>query len=74
MLGSAVAFQSAFRAEMHQNDVFFYFLKIIFEISTSKRSKTKKKLNFCKKKLIFLKTRFAPRSQTDTKSLCLAYT
>jgi hypothetical protein len=36
MLGSAVAFQSAFRAEMHQNDVFFFKKKIIFEISTSK--------------------------------------
>jgi hypothetical protein len=32
----AVAVQSAFRLEMHQNDIFFYFLKIIFEISTSK--------------------------------------
>jgi len=38
--GSVVAgaFQIAFRAEMHAND-FFYFLKIIFDISTSKRSK-----------------------------------
>jgi len=34
----AVAFQIAFRAEIHVND-FFYFLKIIFNISTSKRSK-----------------------------------
>jgi hypothetical protein len=34
----AGAFQIAFRAEMHAND-FFYFLKIIFDISTSKRSK-----------------------------------
>jgi len=33
-----VAFQIAFRAEIHAND-FFYFLKIIFDISTSKRSK-----------------------------------
>ena len=31
----AVAFQITFRAKMHQND-FFYFLKIIFDISTSK--------------------------------------
>ena len=39
---------------MHDNDVFFYFLKIIFDIITSKWSKkykshlilTKKKLNF----------------------------
>jgi len=34
----AVAFQIAFRAEIHVND-FFYFLKIIFDISTSKQSK-----------------------------------
>jgi hypothetical protein len=48
-----VAFQIAFRAEIHANDV-FYFLKIIFDISTSKRSKrykphsilAKKKKNF----------------------------
>jgi hypothetical protein len=31
----AGAFQIAFRAEMHAND-FFYFLKIIFDINTSK--------------------------------------
>jgi hypothetical protein len=30
-----VAFQSAFYLEMHQN-IFFYFLKIIFDISASK--------------------------------------
>jgi hypothetical protein len=34
----AVAFQITFRAEMYVYD-FFYFLKIIFDISTSKRSK-----------------------------------
>jgi hypothetical protein len=33
-----VAFQIAFRVEIHANDI-FYFLKIIFDISTSKRSK-----------------------------------
>jgi hypothetical protein len=33
-----VAFQIAFCAEIHAND-FFYFLKIIFDISTSKRFK-----------------------------------
>jgi len=40
VFGSVVAgaFQIAFHAEMHAND-FFYFLKIIFDISTSKRSK-----------------------------------
>jgi hypothetical protein len=41
-----VAFQSVFYAEMHQNDIFFYFLKIIFEISTSKQFKKYKKINF----------------------------
>jgi len=37
----AVDFQITFRVEMHAND-FFYFLKIIFDISTLKRSKTYK--------------------------------
>ena len=41
-----VAFQSAFHAEMHQNDVFLFFKKIIFDISTSKQSKTYKKNYF----------------------------
>jgi hypothetical protein len=35
---AAVAFQSAFCLEMHRNNGFFYFLKIIFDISISKRS------------------------------------
>jgi len=33
-----IAFQITFRAEIHAND-FFYFLKIIFNISTSKQFK-----------------------------------
>jgi len=43
MFGSvvAVAFQITFHAEMHVNDVFLFF-KIIFDINTSKRSKTYK--------------------------------
>jgi hypothetical protein len=44
----AVAFQSVFRVEIHQNNI-FYFLKIIFEIKISKQSKTHKKINFYKK-------------------------
>jgi hypothetical protein len=32
----AVAFQSAFQLEMYQNNIFFYFLKINFDISASK--------------------------------------
>jgi hypothetical protein len=35
----AVAVQSVFRLEMHQNNIFLIFLKIIFEISTLKRPK-----------------------------------
>jgi hypothetical protein len=37
----AGAFQITFRVKMHANDIFL-FLKIIFDISTSKRSKTYK--------------------------------
>jgi len=40
-----IIFLSVFYFKMHQND-FFYFLKIIFKISASKRSKTYKKINF----------------------------
>jgi hypothetical protein len=49
----AVVFQNAFRAEMHQNDVFFK--KIIFKISASKLFKTHKKLIFSKNKIEFLR-------------------
>jgi hypothetical protein len=43
VLGSVVVviFQITFCVEMHAND-FFYFLKIIFDTSTSKRFKTYK--------------------------------
>jgi len=44
-----VAFQIAFRVEIHAND-FFYFLKIIFDISTSKWSKKYKPYSILKKK------------------------
>jgi hypothetical protein len=44
LFGNAVAviFQSAFHSGMYQNNIFF--LKIIFDISTSKRSKNTKKI------------------------------
>ena len=42
----AIAFQNVFCVEMLQNNVFFYFLKIIFKISASKRFKSQKKLNY----------------------------
>jgi len=46
-----VVFQIVFHAEIHAND-FFYFLKIIFNISTSKRSKKyKPHSNLAKKKI-----------------------
>ena len=55
----AVAFQSTFHVEIHQNDVFF-FKKIIFKINISKRSETYiKKLIFYK--YFFLETRVVPR-------------
>jgi hypothetical protein len=45
-----VAFQIAFCAEIHAND-FFYFLKIIFDINTSKRSKKYKPHSILTKKI-----------------------
>jgi hypothetical protein len=47
MFGSVVVvvFQIIFHAEMHVND-FFYFLKIIFDISTSKHPKHTKHIKF----------------------------
>jgi hypothetical protein len=58
VFGSVVAgaFQIAFRAEMHAND-FFYFLKIIFDISTSKRSKKYKPHSILAKKKIQIWTK-----------------
>jgi hypothetical protein len=47
-----VAFQIAFHAEIHANDV-FSFLKIIFDISTSKRFKKYKPHSILTKKKKF---------------------
>jgi hypothetical protein len=55
----AVMVQNAFRLEMHQNDNFFYFLKIIFKISTSKQFENIKQNNFLQKKLKFEGTGFS---------------
>jgi hypothetical protein len=51
VFGSVVAgaFQITFRAEIHAND-FFHFLKIIFDISTSKQSKKYKPHSILAKK------------------------
>jgi hypothetical protein len=46
-----VVFQSVFSSKMHQNNIFFIFLKIIFYINTSKLYEKIKKI----KKLFFLK-------------------
>jgi hypothetical protein len=63
VFGSVVAgaFQIAFRAEMYAND-FFYFLKIIFDISTSKRSKKYKLHSILVKKKKF---KFARNATTN---------
>jgi len=68
VFGSVVTvdFQIAFRAEIHAND-FFYFLKIIFNISTSKRFKKYKPHSiFAKKNLKFDETQVETHSQTLT--------
>jgi len=39
----AVAFQSVFHLKIHQNNNFYYFLRIIFDINISKWSKNTKK-------------------------------
>jgi hypothetical protein len=45
----AVAIQSVFCLKIHQNKIFFYFFKIIFDISTSKQSENIKKKYFKQK-------------------------
>jgi len=60
----AVIVQSVFRLEMNQNEVFFYFLKIIFDISTSKRFEIIYFFNLKQKKSKFLSVRFTLCSQT----------
>jgi hypothetical protein len=64
--GSVVAgvFQIAFRAEMYAM-MFFYFLKIIFDISTSKRSKKYKPHSILtKKKKIQIWTKYRYKRNT----------
>jgi hypothetical protein len=61
-----VAFQSVFRLKMYQSNVFFYFLKFIFDISISKRSKNTKKIILKKKISKFHETLVAPLPQTGT--------
>jgi len=64
-----VVFQIVFRAEIHANDIFL-FLKIIFDISTLKRSKRYKPHSILtKKKLKFSQKQVQPQSQTDSYSM-----
>ena len=53
MFGSvvAVAFQIAFRAEIHANDVFFIFLKLFLTLVHQNDPKSTTTLNFSKKKI-----------------------
>jgi hypothetical protein len=44
-----VTVQSISRSEMHQNNVFFLFYKIIFDISILKRSENIEKITLSKK-------------------------
>jgi len=61
----AVVFQIVFRAEIHAND-FFYFLKIIFDISTLKRSKKYKPHSILAKKNQNLTKRSCKRNAKQT--------
>jgi hypothetical protein len=54
-----VAFQNVFPLEMHQNNIFYFFFKFIYDTSTSKRSKNTKKTNLKLNKIqILTKSRF----------------
>jgi hypothetical protein len=46
---------------MHQNNIFFYFLKIIFDISISKRYENIKKKIIVYKKILILRERRVPK-------------
>jgi hypothetical protein len=64
--GIDIAFQSVFRLEIHQNIIF---LKFIFDISISKRSKNKNKKNLKQKKFSnFFKTPVQPQDQIPPNS------
>jgi len=66
-----IAFQSAFHLKIYRNNIFFYFLKFIFDISTLKYSKNTKKLILSKEKnkkiLNFFKRALKMQKQTGFK-------
>jgi len=47
-----VAFQNAFHSKTYQNNFFFYFLKIIFDIAHQNDLKTPKNINLKQRKKI----------------------
>jgi hypothetical protein len=64
-----VAFQSTFHLKIHQKNIFFYFLKIIFDINALKQSKnTKTILILNKKNSKFLETQVGPCTKTVSSS------
>jgi hypothetical protein len=56
-----IVFQSIFYSEIYHNNIYFYFLKFIFDINTSKQFKYTKKINL--KKFSFFKNIIKPRKQ-----------
>jgi hypothetical protein len=46
----AIVFQNVFYLKMHQNNIFIYFLKIIFDINISKWSENTKNISIWSKK------------------------
>jgi hypothetical protein len=69
----AVAFQNTFHSEMHQNNIFFYFLKLFLTSAHQNNMKTlKKNINLKqknKKNSIFFKSVFETQKQTGPSKL-----
>ena len=53
--GGCSCFSKCFFMSKYFKMIFFYFIKIIFEISVSKQSKIYKKINFSQKKIEFIR-------------------
>jgi hypothetical protein len=64
----AVAFQSAFRVEMHQNDIFLFFKNYFLDQRIKTIQNIQKNLFLIKNNLNFLKTRVGLRFQTLSKT------
>ena len=66
-----VAFQIAFRAEKHVNNVFLFFKNHFWYQHIKTIQKVQTVLNFNKKKLKFCKKQVAPQPQTASKFLII---